>query len=79
MSENKLPPGQRKTLEASRQFIVDNGYPPTVEQLRIATGLKAVSTVHYHLLALKKKGFVYWNRGEARTLRIIEKESNAQA
>lgn len=57
------------------KFIVslseEHGYPPTLAELATALGLKNRMTVHQHLAALKKKGYVHWEPGLNRSLRVL--------
>lgn len=39
-----------------RQYIAENGYPPTVREIMKAVGLSSTASVHYHLSALRDLG-----------------------
>ena len=67
-----LPAKQRQVLEAIMAFITDNGYPPSIQQLCQACGVSSTSTIHYHLTALKKKGYLHWNESERRAITVNE-------
>lgn len=67
---DSLPPKQRDVLEQLLAFIRDNGYPPSIQQLCQLCGVSSTSTIHYHLSALKKKGFIDWNPAEKRAISI---------
>lgn len=41
----------------------------TVRSIADATGLRSLSTVHFHLAALRRKGLITWTPGAAGTLR----------
>lgn len=58
--------------EALEKFISDKGYSPTVDELAHLTNHKAKSTVYEKLKSLKLKGYVTWENGHSRTLRIIK-------
>lgn len=49
---------QARILEYIQQATREKGYPPSVREICVATGLKSTSTVHGHLLRLQKKGLL---------------------
>ncbi len=53
-----LYPQQRKVLKYIENFISDNGYSPTLTDIKDYLGVKALSTVHEHLIKLEEKGFL---------------------
>ncbi|MBK8189323.1 MAG: repressor LexA [Vampirovibrionales bacterium] len=65
-----LPPKQRQVLDALSSFIRENGYPPSIQQLCRLCGVSSTSTIHHHVTALKKKGFIHWNAAEKRAICI---------
>jgi repressor LexA len=65
-----LPKKQRHVLEAILTFLQSHGYPPTIQQLCQACGVTSTSTIHYHLTALKAKGFIHWNESERRAITV---------
>jgi repressor LexA len=62
---------ERKLLDILRQFIRRFGYAPTLQEMTDAMGQRAVATVHEHLRALEKKGFIKINAGERRGISLI--------
>lgn len=66
-----LPPRQREVLALIEQLTDEHGYPPTLAELAKAMGLRNRMTVHQHVVALKKKGFVRWEPGLNRSLRVL--------
>src|SRR5580658_8998383 len=71
ISAGDLPDRQRDVLNLIRALSDKNGYPPTLAELAVALGLKNRMTVHQHLAALKRKGFVHWEPGLNRSLRVL--------
>lgn len=55
-----------------KNFIKENSYPPTVRELCKLIGIKSSSSVQAHLYKLKNKGFITWEEGKTRTLKIIK-------
>ncbi len=65
-----LPPKQRHVLESILAFIEENSYPPSIQQLCELCGVSSTSTIHHHISALKRKGFIHWNPAEKRAISI---------
>ncbi len=74
-----LPARQRDVVDQIVHLTEANGYPPTLAELAKALGLKNRMTVHQHVAALKKKGFVHWEPGLNRSLRVIGTASGTAA
>ena len=72
MKLQDLPPKQRDVLEQLVQFIHEHQYPPSIQQLCELCGVSSTSTIHHHISALKKKGFIHWNPTEKRAITIRE-------
>ncbi|HVL80018.1 MAG TPA: transcriptional repressor LexA [Actinomycetota bacterium] len=53
-----LGPRQRKILDFILGAIEERGYPPSVREIAEAVGLASPSTVHAHLEALQRKGYL---------------------
>jgi repressor LexA len=64
-----LGPRQRKVLDFILSTVEQRGYPPSVREIADAVGLASPSTVHAHLEALQKKGYI---RKDATKPRAIE-------
>jgi repressor LexA len=47
------------------------GYPPTVREICRAVGLNSSSTVHSHLKALERKGYIKRSRGKPRAIKVL--------
>lgn len=68
---DQLPARQRDVVLQIIKLTEDCGYPPTLAELAKALGLRNRMTVHQHVAALKKKGFVQWEPGLNRSLRLV--------
>ena len=68
----KLSGRQEEILTFVAKFREENGYSPSLREIAEAFGLTSVATVHQHVGALQKKGYVKkdWNRG--RSLELSE-------
>ncbi len=50
---------QKQVFDFINTYIAENGISPTMDEIRINLKLKAVSTIHEHILSLQKKGFLF--------------------
>jgi repressor LexA len=57
---------QKEILDKIQNFILENGYAPTVREIGQMTGLANPSAVFKHLLSLEKKGYLRREGGELR-------------
>ena len=58
MSAEAMTERQRQTLAFIAETVDDRGYPPSVREICDALGLASSSTVHSHLQALQRKGYL---------------------
>jgi len=65
-----LTPRQQDVLDWITGYINVHGYSPTIRQIGHAFGWTTNGVV-CHLRPMRKKGYVSWVDGEARTLRVI--------
>jgi len=65
-----LTPRQQEVLAWISGYIDVHGFSPTIRQIGHAFGW-TVNGVVCHLRPMKKKGWITWIEGEARTLRVI--------
>ncbi|MDR3613957.1 MAG: transcriptional repressor LexA [Candidatus Obscuribacterales bacterium] len=72
LSLDSLPTRQKDVLKQIMILTKKCGYPPTLAELATSLGLKNRMTIHQHVAALKKKGFVHWEPGLNRSLRVLE-------
>ena len=66
-------PGTRSRtaiLEAIASHIEENGWPPSVREIGAAVGLSSSSTVHQHLMQLKREGKIELGGGP-RMIRLL--------
>ena len=58
---------QREILDYLNEFIEQNGYAPSLEEIGRRFGLSSLATVHKHLTNLQDKGFIKraWNRSRS--------------
>ena len=49
---------QREVLDFIYEFVEENGYPPTHEEIQFEVGLSSKSHVHFYLKALEREGYI---------------------
>ncbi len=60
---------EQKMLDFITARIKNDGYSPTVRDIRTALGIKSTATVHSYLSKLEEKGYIQKENGKSRTLR----------
>ncbi len=70
---------QREILDFLNEFIEQNGYAPSLEEVGRRFGLSSLATVHKHLTNLQDKGFIRraWNR--SRSVELVPTRVGARA
>ena len=71
-----LNPRQVEILEYIKTVLKDKGYTPTVREICDAVHLSSTSTVHFHLKALEKKGYIRRDPLKSRAIEVINEEDN---
>lgn len=61
---------QRQIIDAVRDGVERNGYPPTVRQIADHVGLRSPSSVAHHLATLQKLGLLERAYGKPRAVDI---------
>ena len=62
---------QQQMLKFLREFIEENGYPPTIREIGGAVRISSTSVVNYNLNILQTKGFILRNRDISRGVRLV--------
>jgi len=70
MAQQTLTARQREVLEIIEQHMRERGYPPSVREIGEAVGLTSPSTVHAHLAALQKRGYLRRDPTKPRALEV---------
>jgi repressor LexA len=65
-----LGPRQKRILDFILSTVQGRGYPPSVREIADAVGLASPSTVHAHLEALQKKGYLTKDATKPRAISI---------
>lgn len=68
---SRLTHRQQEILTFVRRYTESHGYPPSVREIGQAMGLTSSSTVHSHLGALERKGFLRRDPSKPRAIEIL--------
>ena len=63
---------QQEILDYIMTTVQDRGYPPSVREIGSAIGLSSPSTVHSHLSALVKGGFLRRDPSKPRAIEVVD-------
>jgi repressor LexA len=63
---------QREILAWLVTFISKNGFSPTIREMCLAFNFSSPNGAACHLDALASKGWITWNQGKSRTLKVLE-------
>jgi repressor LexA len=70
MPPQTLTPRQREVLQIIEKHVRDRGYPPSVREIGEAVGLTSPSTVHAHLAALQRRGYLRRDPTKPRAIEV---------
>lgn len=74
--KRELTGRQQQILDYIRGEIHRKGFPPSVREIGEAVNLSSSSTVHSHLAALEKKGFIRRDPSKPRALEVLDYRDN---
>jgi len=77
-AKKQTKPGakQQQVFDYIKKFILERGFPPSVREIGEAVGLSSTSTVHAHLSALERKGYIKRDGSKSRTIELVNDEIN---
>src|SRR5689334_23922800 len=64
---------QKQVLDFLAEFIENNGYSPSYEEIASALQLASLATVHKHISALEAKNYVKRSFNQSRSLEVSPK------
>lgn len=70
--QQRLTRRQQQILDFIRSEIHRKGYPPSVREIGEAVGLSSSSTVHAHLAALERHGYIRRDPTKPRALEVLD-------
>jgi repressor LexA len=72
VKKTSLSKRQAEILDFIKSEMQKKGYPPSVREIGKAVGLSSSSTVHSHLTALERKGYVRRDPSKPRALEVLD-------
>lgn len=63
---------QEKMMHYIKMFVKEKNYPPSIREIGDALEIKSTSTVKGQLDRLRSAGYLTWEEGKPRTLRVIQ-------
>ncbi|MBT8213102.1 MAG: transcriptional repressor LexA [Acidimicrobiia bacterium] len=72
MERAKITTRQQQVLDFILSEVSGRGYPPSVREIGEAIGLRSPSTVHSHLSALVKAGYLRRDPSKPRAIEVID-------
>jgi repressor LexA len=76
MSYGRISKKQQEILDYIKSEILNRGFPPAVREICEAVNLKSTSSVHSHLEALEKNGYIRRDATKPRAIEIIDDNFN---
>lgn len=76
MAYGKISKKQQEILDYIKNEILNRGFPPAVREICEAVNLKSTSSVHSHLEALEKNGYIRRDATKPRAIEIIDDNFN---
>ena len=71
-SEENLTEAQNELYVWIKNYMKDFQHSPSIRQMMEAMSLKSPAPIQSRLKHLQKKGYISWQEGKARTLKIID-------
>ena len=72
MTYGRISKKQQEILDYMKNEILNRGFPPSVREICEAVNLKSTSSVHSHLEALEKNGYIRRDATMPRAIDIID-------
>ena len=70
--EKKLTDAQNELFEWIKNYMKEFKHSPSIRQMMEAMNLKSPAPIQSRLKHLQEKGFISWQEGKARTLKLVE-------
>ena len=72
----KITKKQQEVLDFIKNEILNRGFPPAVREICEAVNLKSTSSVHAHLEALERNGYIRRDATKPRAIEILDDNFN---
>ena len=63
---DKFTKADEKILNCIKDFMVENGFTPTIREICLGTGYQSTATVHDHFMKLIRLGYIEQNHDRYR-------------
>ena len=70
--ENNLTDAQNELYSWIKNYMRDFQHSPSIRQMMQAMGLKSPAPIQSRLKHLQEKGYISWQEGKSRTLKIVD-------
>ena len=67
-----LTDAQNELYKWIKEYIRDYQHSPSIRQMMQAMGLKSPAPIQSRLKHLQEKGYISWQEGKARTLKLVD-------
>ncbi len=67
-----LTDAQKELFDWIREYIFDFQHSPSIRQMMQGMGLKSPAPIQSRLKHLQEKGYISWQEGKARTLKLVD-------
>ena len=78
MERRPISKKQQEILDYMKNEILERGFPPSVREICEAVGLRSTSSVHAHLEALEKNGYIRKDATKPRAIEVIDEDFREQ-
>lgn len=68
---------QQRMLRFIREFMAENGFPPTVRDIQFACGISSTSVVDYNLRLMQRDGLIRRRPEMARGIELLDEKGRA--
>ncbi|MBP5971626.1 repressor LexA [Brasilonema sp. CT11] len=68
----RLTEAQKELYEWLAEYIRQHQHSPSIRQMMQAMNLKSPAPIQSRLEHLRNKGYIEWNEGKARTIRVLQ-------
>ena len=75
MTQETLTSRQQEILELIRNYMADEGCPPTRAEIAAILGFRSANAAEDHLRALERKGVIELVAGTSRGIRLVEDDN----
>lgn len=69
----KLTDKQEEILNVIYNYVLKNGFSPSIREIMASVNISSTSTIKGHLDKMKAKNYITWREGMPRTIKIINK------